>query len=88
MTSYTAGEEKLYDSVVEAIHQIKLPDRETLKRQADNWLRAVIEGRPATLDLHTRWAMGASDADGGIEDDEVPEDIAHALGIKTYGNLT
>ena len=58
MGDYTAGEEKLYDSVVEAIHQIKLPDRETLKRQADGWLRAVIEGRPATLDLYTRWAVG------------------------------
>jgi hypothetical protein len=32
MANYTAGEEKLYDSVVEAIQQIKLPDRETLKR--------------------------------------------------------
>jgi hypothetical protein len=88
MGDYTAGEEKLYDSAVAAIHQIKLPDRETLKRQADSWLRAVIEGRPATLDLYTRWAIGASDAGGGIEDEEVPEDIAHALGIKTYGDLT
>jgi hypothetical protein len=61
-------------------------DRETLKRQAGNWLRAVIERRH--LDLYARWAMGASDADGGIEDEEVPEDIAHALGIKTYGDLT
>jgi hypothetical protein len=32
--------------------------------------------------------MGASDANGGIEDEEAPEDIAHALGIKTYGDLT
>jgi len=87
MGDYSAGEEKLYDSAVAAVHQIKLPDRETLKRQADNWLRAVIEGRPATLDLHTRWAMGASDNNGGIEDEEAPEDIAQALGIKTYGDL-
>jgi hypothetical protein len=88
MGDYSAGEEKLYDSAVAAVHQIKLPDREILRRQADSWLRAVIEGRPATLDLYTRWAMGASGAGGGIEDEEVPEDIAHALGIKTHGDLT
>jgi hypothetical protein len=88
MANYTAREEKLYDRAVAAIQQIKLPDRATLKLQADSWLRAVIEGRPATLDLYTRWAMGALDTDGGIEGEELPEDIAHALCIKTYGDLT
>jgi hypothetical protein len=88
MGDYTAGEEKLYDSAVAAVHEIKLPDRATLKRQAGSWLRAVIQGRPATLDLYTRWAMGALDTDGGIEGEELPEDIAHALCIKTYGDLT
>jgi hypothetical protein len=88
MANDAAREEKLYDSAVAAVQQIKLPDRATLKLQADSWLRAVIQGRPATLDLYTRWAMGTLDTDGGIEGEGVPEDIAHALDIKTYGDLT
>jgi hypothetical protein len=34
MANDAAREEKLYDSAVAAVHQIKLPDRATLKLQA------------------------------------------------------
>jgi hypothetical protein len=86
--TYTAEQQRLYNLALAEIAELPLPNPDDVQRAADAWLNGILEGKPVKLDLYTRWALGAhEEEDDGISDREVPQHIAEAFAIRTYGDL-
>jgi hypothetical protein len=86
--TYTAEQQRLYNLALAEIAELPLPNPDDVQRAADAWLNGILEGKPVKLDLYTRWALGAfEEEDFGIQEREVPEHIAEAFTIRTYGDL-
>jgi hypothetical protein len=83
---FTAENTRLYELVMAAVDKVELPKREPVKLQVDEFLRAIIGGRPSNLDSWAKWMMCLPE--GGLHDETLPEDIAEVLGVETYGDLT
>jgi hypothetical protein len=83
--NFTAESTRLYELVMAEIEKVELPKREAIKLQVDEFLRAIIAGRPETLDSWAKWMISLPE--DGLHDENVPEDIAEVLGVDTYGDL-
>jgi hypothetical protein len=81
----TAESTRLYELVMAEIEKVQLPKREAIKLRVDEFLRAIIAGRPETLDSWAKWMMSLPE--DGLHDERLPEDIAEVLAVDTYGDL-